>query len=929
MSRLSIHAAGYLELRRALGDDARDPRYIETVHRRGYRFIASVTTTPSHQSERGPANATHHLKPIVVGREEELAQLQKWYAQALEGRRRVVFVAGEPGIGKTMFVNAFLDSVACEGAARIGRGQCVEQYGTGEPYMPVLEALRRLSRDQTGEQIIDLLRNFAPMWLAQMPGLLTREERDSLQIEVQGVTQQRMLREITEALDAMAAESPLILLLEDLHWSDYSTLELISALAQRSESARLMLLGTYRPVEILANHHPLLRMKQELQLHHQCQELRLRLLSEDNVAEYLAHRLFGEQSQRSGKLTSLVHARTDGNPLFMVNMVDYLLDDVGPLVKLREASEAEWAEVLRVHRLDAFESISQMIECNLERLASEEQAVLEGAAVAGGEFSAALVAAALKQPQTEIEDCCTHLARREQFISTQGPVTWPDGTIAAGFRFHHALYQEVLYGRLSVSHRHELHRRIAMREEAGYGDHAAEVANELAHHYNLANVKDKAIQYFQLAGERACRRSAFKEAADAYRRAIETLKTQPESAQRDQRELDLLSSLVQVLQFTKGWNDPESAAVADQARALAEEHNNLSQLVTQVFRRWAGVVSSGDLPAAIALADQLLILAKREGSPAKLGLAYVSEVNARHFSGDLLGAEEYFARGAAFFDAAQREPGLSVMVYGFASINAWMLGHVHAAHDRIKRELTSAGELDSPFQLAFAQFVAAMLQLHFKQPAAAESLADSSITLAVRKGFPVIGDLSRIILGRARASLGRTAEGVALIREGIGALPTTDRNGLTLFLSWLAEAEALDGAIESSALQTVERALEANPVERAFVVDALRIRGELFIKVGQNARAEADFHDAIALAQKLRAKALELRAAMSLSRMLYLRGDATTARNLLAPIYGWFTEGFDTPDLKDAKALLDDLTKRLLHRERSVVRKPQGAGHQS
>ena len=255
------------ELRKALGEEKRVPRFIETVHGRGYRFVAKVSTAAAGESTRTPPFVPKGPKPTIVGREAELAQLRSWYSHVLEGQRRVIFVAGEAGIGKTTFVEAFLDSIAQEGSIRIGRGQCVEQYGTGEPYMPVLEALSRLGQESGGERMIELLNRFAPTWLAQIPALLTREERISLRSEMQGVTQQRMLREVTQALEALAAETPLALLLEDLHWSDFSTLELISAIARRGESARLLIVGTYRPVEMLANNHPLGTMKQELELH--------------------------------------------------------------------------------------------------------------------------------------------------------------------------------------------------------------------------------------------------------------------------------------------------------------------------------------------------------------------------------------------------------------------------------------------------------------------------------------------------------------------------------------------------------------------------------------------------------------------------------------------------------------------------------------
>jgi DNA-binding winged helix-turn-helix (wHTH) protein len=211
----SMAATCVAELRKALDDDARTPRIIETVHRRGYRFIAQVTTTPTSREKKLKSPPAPRNPRSIVGREMELARLRNSYAQVLEAQRLILFVTGEAGIGKTTFIEEFLDSIANDGTARVGRGQCVEQYGSGEPYMPVLEALSRLSHEDGGRQVIDVLHRFAPTWLTQMPELLTREERVRLQSEMQGITQQRMLREMTQALEALSAETPIVLLLED------------------------------------------------------------------------------------------------------------------------------------------------------------------------------------------------------------------------------------------------------------------------------------------------------------------------------------------------------------------------------------------------------------------------------------------------------------------------------------------------------------------------------------------------------------------------------------------------------------------------------------------------------------------------------------------------------------------------------------------
>ncbi len=440
------------KVRQALCDHPEAPRFVVTVPARGYRFVARVTMAAANGTPVRVPSMAEAPAPIVVGREAELARLQSWSALVIEGRRRIVFVAGEAGIGKTTFVRAFLDSLSGS-AARIGRGQCVEQYGAGEPYMPVLEALTRLCQEAGGERVVELLRKFAPTWLAQMPALLSYADREQLQATAQGVTQQRMLREMAQALEALAAETPLMLALEDLHWSDFSTLELISAIARRAEPARLLILGTYRPTEMLANDHPLRAMKQELELHRNCEELRLKLLSETDVAAYLARRFADNDTARSlAGVASLIHERTDGNPLFMVNVVDYLL---------------EHGSLFDAHKIEAPRSILQMIERNLERLNPDAQRVLEAASVVGAEFSAAAVAAALERPLSEVEAICTRLSRHEQFVNDHGISEWPDGTVASSFRFHHALYGDVLYGRMPAGHRVELHRRIAARQEKG------------------------------------------------------------------------------------------------------------------------------------------------------------------------------------------------------------------------------------------------------------------------------------------------------------------------------------------------------------------------------------------------------------------------------------------------------------------------------
>jgi DNA-binding winged helix-turn-helix (wHTH) protein/tetratricopeptide (TPR) repeat protein len=522
-----------LGIRKALGDRHEKPEFIETFPRRGYQFVATV----SEVSTAVPSEVGLNSARKMVGREAATAQLEGYLGQALQAQRQVIFITGEAGVGKTTLVDEFHQAATRRPNLRVVRGQCVEGFGSKEAYYPVLEALGQWVRDAGGGSVVQTLAKQAPTWLIQFPSLVKAEQREMLQKEILGATRERMVREICEALESLTTQDPLVLILEDLHWVDPSTLDFISALARRRGPAKLLLLGTYRPADVIISQSPLKALKQDLVLHSLSHEISLERLEESNVSEYLAIK-FVDGDFPSG-FANLVYRRSGGNPLFMVT----ILQD---MVKKRLIAQADGRWTLGVALQDVEpsvpETLDQLIELQFQQLSAVEQRILRSASVAGERFSVWAIATGAEIDPGSIEDACEGLSERLQFIQAAGIHDLADGQVSAHYDFRHSLYREVLYRRLSEATRSKLHLLLAQKLKAFCDPGEQELANELALHFEGGHDYQQAIRYLILAAENAAGRFAYRDSIEILSHALE-LAEKLSPALRDELEVRVLESI--------------------------------------------------------------------------------------------------------------------------------------------------------------------------------------------------------------------------------------------------------------------------------------------------------------------------------------------------------------------------------------------------
>jgi len=906
------------KIREVLGDSADQPHYIETVGRRGYRFIAP--TRPSISDTGSPGSAILGALPGAsvrghsVGRQKELAQLGAAFESVASGSGMLACVAGEPGIGKTTLVQDFLSGLQASGQRfRLAVGRCSQRLAGEEAYLPFLEALESLLRSD-GDAALKS-RQLAPTWYAQLFPLSETDPSDvRLQDYARTTTQERLKRELARLVCEVTRQQPLVLFFDDVHWTDPSTVDVLAHLATKFDSTRILVIATYRPSELYVLQHPFAGVKRELQTRGACQEIEVEFLSTADVERYIALE-FPENSFPRG-FAGVIHSRTEGNPLFMVDLLHYLRDRE---VIVKTDEEAGWRLLRSLPDLsrDIPRSVGNVIERKIEQLSDRDREILTAAAVQGYEFDSAGVARALQAESVEIEERLQRMERVNGFIKRVAEKEFPEGTLNVRYRFVHVLYQNALDASLAPTRRAALSGALASALESFYGEKASSIASELGFLYEAARNPERASNYFLSAAQNSAQMFANREAIALAQRGLTQLVKLPATTQRARRELDLQITLAFALLWTQGYASPETISNMDRARELCEAMGDMASLFSVLSGLWTSCISKSDLEAARETAERLSSIQHDLNDPAmRLGV-HGALAFTFHHQGELPASRQEFEEVARLYDVTQRSRYVQLyrLDFGVHSISElirtlWLLGFPDQARQKLEENLALARSLSSPLSLAFCQVFAGFLYQNLRQPEKAREIGAECIALCDDLGIMLERAWVECPFGWAIAELGQIEVGIAHIRTGLDTQLTIGAQvARPQFLAIFAETLCRAGRSEP-ALQAVEEGLEFSNRngERYYDAELWRLKGELVKLQDKTEEAEQCFQKAIAISRQQAAKSLELRAATSLARLWQTQGKPKEAKQVLGDVYAWFTEGFDTADLRDAASLLDELS---------------------
>ena len=705
------------------------------------------------------------------------------------------------------------------------------------------------------------------------------------------VKKRRTLDAIKRVLLCESANQPLILVFEDLHWIDRETQALLNLLADGIANAHILLMVSYRP----EYHHEWGNRSHYLQL-------RLDPLGNQNAGEMLSG-LLGESPELAAIKRSIIE-RTEGNPFFIEELVQALFDG-GVLVRNGEVRVGRSVSQLRLPPTS-----QAVLAARIDRLPADQKELLQTLAVVGREFPLGLIRNVAQLSDVELDRMLVELQLAE-FINEQP--AFPE----AEYIFKHALTLEVAYDSIIGERRQQLHERVGNAIEQLYASSIDDHLAELARHYDRSRNLPKALEYYERAGRQAVQRSAHDDAMRDFMTALELLRRLPQTAERDKRELALQTSLGPVLSATKGWAAVQTEKVYLRAHELARASGTPEQRFSSLVGWWGIAYVSGNVSVARERLKEILDFTKERPEPVFVLETCHHEWSLALSAGELDAAQHHIERGLALYEAQLPSiPGSGISAHhpavcghGWGAFVLWLRGFPDAAQRHANQAVSLAQELRDSLSLAWAWGTRAQVHQIMREVQPALEAAEAAISGA--EGFPNILVWARIVKGWALAELGKADEGVREIREAMSALAAGPGEfWSTYFLAQLAEACGKGDRI-GEGLAAIAEALEfiQQKGERWWEAEILRLGGELLLKQDDSDAVDAQrcFEQAIQVARKQGAKSLELRAVMSLHRLWDSRGRTRQGHLQLAEIYSRFTEGFDTPDLKDAKALLDEL----------------------
>jgi predicted ATPase len=858
------------------------------------------------------------LTPLV-GREEELALLQRRWQQALDREGQVVLLSGEPGIGKSRLVRELRERAEQDHAVRL-EFRCSPYY-QNSALQPVIDHLQRLlqwKKDDAPQTKLDKLQTTLARYRFPQPDtfplfaalLSLPHPPDTPPLNM---SSQRQKQKTEEALIAWLVEeaerAPLYCAWEDLHWADPSTLELLGRLIGQASTTRLFVLLTSRP-----------EFTPPWGQHGHLSQLTLSRLGKRQAPQMIA-RVAGNKPLPEEVMQQIV-AKTDGVPLFVEELTKMVLES-GLLTETYDSYQLNGP----LPPLAIPSTLQDSLMARLDRLATTKELAQLGATI-GREFSYDLLHALTPVTEPALQHGLQQLVEAELPYQRGTP---PQST----YLFKHALIQDTAYQSLLKSRRQQLHQQIAQVMETQFPDTKAVQPELLAHHYTEAGLIPQAIPYWQQAGQNAAQRSANIEAVSQLTQGLELLKTLPETAEHAQRELTLQTTLGPVLIAAKGFASPEVGKTYARARELCREVGESVQLFLVLRGLWAFYNTKAEYQTARELGERALRLAQDIQDPALLMEAHRSLGRTFFDCGEFISARMHLEQAITLYDPRQHrahaflygyDPGVAGL--SFLALVLWHLGYPDQALQRSHEALSLAEERGHPFSLAFTLFVSSTLQQHQHDIRATQEKVEPLITLSEEQGFPSFFGWGQVIQAWVLAEQGQREEGITQMRQGMTVWRNT---GAEMWqshsLALLAEAYEKAGQIEQGFTTLAEALTVVDKTgERYYEAELYRLKGELTLQskasLGQvqdksqasqspsevEQEAEAYFLKAIEIAQKQQAKSLELRAVMSLARLWRQQGKTAEARQMLAEIYGWFTEGFDTKDLQEAKELLDELS---------------------